>query len=157
MIPVTGSAVQVRDLGRFERGPAQPARPSQERSVTIVRSFVDAYNRHDLSGVLATMADRVQYGDCDYTHGQGAAMRGINDLRNWLLGRFAEHEQFLQAQIGVPPGNRQPPVAALSFLRTSDALQAQGRVRESAAKIFLTPDGSRLAFVALGGGANCLN
>jgi hypothetical protein len=120
----------------------------------VVRAFVDAYNRHDVPGVLATLAPDIQYGDCDYTHEVGGILHGLQATQAWLRARFAEHDLFLQASIGAFPRLR-PPGASLEAIRVNDGILPGQHVQTGGAKIFMTGDGARIRFVAMGGMGNC--
>jgi hypothetical protein len=141
---------------------------TQERTRALVQAFIDAYNRHDIAGVLALFAPIFQYGDCDETH---HVFQYVNDynpstghliasdvaparhaLAEWLRARFAAHDYFAQASVLVPG---QPKVAGVTGLRVNDALRAQGRVSPLNFKIIVSDDGTHIATAALSSVLTC--
>jgi YVTN family beta-propeller protein len=153
--PVMSPQVQVQVLGGPARQTPRPAGPSVARSLAVLRNFVDAYNRHDVQGVLSALDGNVQYFDCDMSAGMAAHMNGTAAVRAWLQARFAEHDRFLQADISVPPGPTSPLVASLETVRVNDFVLLGHRVMVMGVKIFLAKDGGHLATVEMGGGPNC--
>jgi YVTN family beta-propeller protein len=153
--PVNESAVRLLVLKSILRHAPQPAGPSVDRSLAVLRAFVDAYNTHDLQGVLSTLADDIRYGDCDYTGGITRILQGKGAVKAWLQARFAEHDRFLQAQIDVPHGPTFPRGASITAIRISDTVQAQGRLKWVGIKIGLTSGGGYLELVRMGGGPDC--
>lgn len=146
---IDDSAVRLIDLHGLSRQAAIVAGPSPDRSLAVVRAFVDAYNAHDVAGVLSTVADDIAYADCNYASAQATAIQGKAALEAWLRARFAEHDRLLQARIEIqgagvaPPG----PGGSLLAIRVNDVLQAQQRLKMVAAKIALTSDGDHLRSV----------
>ncbi len=130
--------------------PPVAAGPSHTRSVAVVHAFVDAYNSGNLAGVLATVADDIDYGDCNDILGQGRIMHGKTALAAWLQARFAEHDHFANARIDVPGLGGDWRGVSLNVLRVSDILRAQRRLVVLSAKIGLTRDGSRLQALRTG-------
>ena len=127
---------------------------TMERTRAVVQAFVDAYNNHDVSGVLALLTDPLQYADCDATHHTRQVLRGKAEVALWLRARFAERDRWAQARVLLYGPQSQPPNdphgAGLEGMRINDVLRAQGRVTNWAAKLLLTEDGSRLTAVILG-------
>lgn len=160
----TVPVLQVLTPGTLVRHAPISAGPSAARSLAVVQAFVDAYNRHDAQGVLATLAPDVSYGDCAYTDtgavstGSGARdgmLHGWGAVLAWLQARFAEHDRFLQPTISLPGGQKDPLGASLEAIRVNDAVQEHQPITLAGAKIALTQDGGHLQWVAMGGGANC--
>ncbi len=140
---VGSSVVRLVDLRGIPRQAPRPAGPSGDRSLAVLRAFVDAYNSHDLAGVVSTLAPNIDYADC-------RIMRGKGEVQAWLRVLFAEHERLLQARISVPRGPRFPYTASITAIRVDDAVQARGQVAWFAAKIGLTHDGGHVRFVRIG-------
>ncbi len=140
---VGASSVRLVDLRGIPRQAPRPAGASGDRSLAVLRAFVDAYNSHDLAGVLSTLAPDVDYADC-------RIMRGTGAVQAWLRVLFAEHERLMQAQIDVPRGPMFPYTASITAIRVDDAVQARGHVAWFAAKIGLTHDGGQVQFVRIG-------
>ncbi len=140
---VGASSVRLVDLRGIPRQAPRAAGPSGDRSLAVLRAFVDAYNSHDLPGVLSTLDAGVNYADCRIMHGKGA-------VQAWLRVLFAEHERLVQAQISVPRGPMFPYAAAITAIRVDDAVQSRGHVVWFAAKIGLTRDGDHVQFVRIG-------
>lgn len=163
--PVLALAASLDDatLHRFPLAGLSPlppvaSGPSHTRSVAVVRAFVDAYNSGNLAGVLATVADDIDYGDgdCNDDPGQTQIIHGKQALAAWLQARFAEHDHFANARIEAPGLGGDWRGVSLSVLQTNDVLRAQQRLVATSAKIGLTRDGSRLQSLRMGGGtASC--
>jgi len=143
-------------LHRFTLAASSPrapiAAPSHARSIAVVEAFVDAYNTQNLAGVLATVADDIDYGDCNDALGYAQIMHGKGALTTWLQARFAEHDRFAGARIGTPVEVNGQPGVSLSVIRISDVLRVRRRLVAISAKIGLTRDGSRLQALRTGGG-----
>lgn len=136
--------------------PQQTPAASVGRSMGVTHAFLDAYNAHNLAGVLATLAADVDYGDCDYRHATSKVMHGKSNVAAWLRARFAEHDRLLHGTVSVPSGERWPQaVAIFGIARVNDTLKAQHRSVDVAAKIGLTHNGSLLEAVRMGGGSDC--
>jgi len=140
---IGSSVVRLVDLRGLPRQHPRPAGPSGDRSLAVLRAFVDAYNSHDLAGVLSTLAADIDYADC-------RIMRGKGEVQAWLRVLFAEHERLVQARISVPRGPRFPYAAAITAIRVDDAVQARGQVAWIGAKIALTHDGGHVRLVSIG-------
>jgi len=118
----------------------------------VTRTFLDAYNAHNLPGVLATLAADIDYGDCDYRHKVSRIMHGKGAVAAWLRARFAEHDRLLHGTISVPDGARMPQaVAIFGMTRSNDTLKAQHRSVVIAAKIGLTHNERFLEALRMGG------
>jgi len=127
-----------------------PAGPSETRLRTVLRAYFDAYNNHDVAGVLALLGDGFQYGDCDDARRIVYDFRTKREVATWLRARFAERDRFTQVDLGSPDhALNSPPVANPGFIRTNDTLRAQGRVRVGGAKVILTQVGDRISTMAL--------
>jgi hypothetical protein len=148
-------AVRLLVLKNISRHAPQSAGPSVDRSLAVLRDFVDAYNTHDLQGALSTLADDIKYGDCDDTGGITRILQSKGAVKAWLQARFAEHDRFLQTQIDVPHGPMFPRGASITAIRINDTVQAQGRLKWVGIKIGLTSDGGHLELVGMGGGPDC--
>jgi hypothetical protein len=112
----------------------------------VLEQFLDSYDRHDLAGVLSTLATsdpRFKYADCDYTGYPSPTLTTRADIVRWLRARFGEGDRFNSIRIVQP--NR-PDVIGFQGSRISDVLQAQGRspLEEPTAKMLMTDDGSRM-------------
>lgn len=121
-------------------------------------AFVDAYNRHDVQGVLATLDDTFLYGDCNPVTEQYLQLGHHSDdkaeLAVWLRDRFKDGEHFavVGEAIGTPDGipANDPLVTGLSLVRTSTVLTEAGKQPvQLNTKIILNPSGEKLAMVAL--------
>ncbi len=140
---VGASVVRLVDLQGIPRQAPRAAGASGDRSLAVLRAFVDAYNSHDLAGVLSTLATDIDYADC-------RILRGKGEVQAWLRVLFAEHERLVQARISVPRGPRFPYAAAITAIRVDDAVQARGHVAWIGVKIALTHDGGQVRFVRIG-------
>lgn len=140
---VGSSVVRLVDLRGIPRQAPRPAGPSGDRSLAVLRAFVDAYNSHDLAGVVSTLAPNIDYADC-------RIMRGKGEVQAWLRVLFAEHERLLQARISVPRGPMFPYAAAITAIRVDDAVRARRQVAWIGAKIALTHDGGQVRLVSIG-------
>lgn len=135
-----------------------PAGPSNQKSQIILQAFFDAYNHHDLPGVLATLGD-VNYGDCDYANGVFHSIHTKDDLATWLKARFADQdrleirEMYIGAADGYPPND--PTSTGVDVRRTSNTLQAIGTTKRLGIKIILTKDGDKIGAVAIEGNVSC--
>ncbi len=103
------------------------------RQYTIKRAtdYVDAYNRHDIRGVLATLDfsdPTFFYSDCDYAFGEGVKSYSKAEVTAWLRARFAEGERFSRATVfnHNPSSND---VAGFNGVRVSDIVRAHGLSR----------------------------
>jgi YVTN family beta-propeller protein len=134
-------------------GRAWPSTLSRAHSRAVIQAFVDAYNRHDVAGVLALFPVRFLYGDCDYTHHTSSTLTNKEALAAWLRARFAEHDYFAQATVIMNGSQSYPPNdphdGGVDVLRTSDALRVQHRIANFGFKITLTMDGTRIQRAAL--------
>ncbi|MDB5056880.1 MAG: hypothetical protein JWO59_352 [Chloroflexi bacterium] len=134
-------------------GRAWPSTLSRAHSRAVIQAFVDAYNRHDVAGVLALFPVRFLYGDCDYTHHTSSTLMNKAALAAWLRARFAEHDFFAQATVIMNGSQSYPPNdphdGGVDVLRTSDALRVQRRIANFGFKITLTTDGTRIQRAAV--------
>jgi len=83
------------------------SQPNRER--TLARTFLDRYNRHDVAGVLALLADDVVYGDCDSSQGTIVDLVGKSAVEAWLQKRFAEGDRIVQPRAVLRSWLSQPP------------------------------------------------
>jgi hypothetical protein len=51
-----------------------------ETSHIVLQTFFDAYNRHDVEGVLVTLAETFAYGDCEIAARQMLVFETKDDL-----------------------------------------------------------------------------
>ncbi len=137
---------------------AWPDTLSSRRSQAVIQAFIDAYNQHNLTGVLALFPDHFVYGDCDYAHHILHGIKSKAELATWLRARFADHDYFEQARVVMsgpqdfPPND--PHVAEVQNLRTSDTLRSLGKTIYSGFKIILTADGAQIGAAALSSNTN---
>jgi hypothetical protein len=96
----------------------------------VVQAFVDAYNRHDINGVLATVAPQPAYwyGDCDYVWHDTYGIKGKAAFVQMLRDRFAENDHLQVNTIEEAGLNHQlsPYTFSLSGTRTNDPITVQG-------------------------------
>lgn len=71
--------------------------PKKERA--LGRAFVDAYNRHDVTGVLALVAGSIVYDDCDFSQGTVVNLTGKAGVAAWLRARFAQADRLVRPRI----------------------------------------------------------
>jgi hypothetical protein len=115
----------------------------------VVRSFLDAYNAHNLVGVLATLAPDIDYADHDYLRGVPMVMHGKKSVAAWLRARFAEGDRLLHGTISIPDAARPWAVAVFGLTRVNRPLAAQRRTVVVAAKVALTPNCSHVQALRL--------
>ncbi len=147
----TYGLVSVLALQGGARPAAAPtAPPSEMRLRAVLRAFFDAYNNHDVAGVLALLGHGFQYGDCDDARRIVYDFHSKAEVATWLRARFADHDRFTQVDLGSPDhALTSPPVVNPGYIRTNDTLRAQGRVHVAGAKVILTPAGDRISTMAL--------
>lgn len=142
--------VSMLDIHGGVRHAAVPAGPSEARLRAVLQAYFDAYNNHDIAGVLAILGDRFQYGDCDEARHIARSFHSKVEVATWLRARFAEHDRFTQVDLGSPDhALNSPPAANPGFIRTNDTLRAQGRILVAGAKVILTQAGDRISTMAL--------
>ena len=95
---------------------------SLARSEALVQDFVDAYNRHDINGVLATWDPKLKYNDCDYATSHLVLLTTKQQLRQWLRTVFEEQDTFQHAQ----PLGRNPGEVGFLSVRASSVIRALG-------------------------------
>ena len=136
-----------------------PSTPSVEGSRFVLEAFFDAYNRHDLAGVLATLADPFVYGDCDFARRQMYVFETEDELTTWLNTKFADQDQFLVEEIVIAPTEGSPPDdprnTVVEVLRTNTSLEAIAEPRRSLFKIILNPEGNRIQYLNTYGNVEC--
>lgn len=138
---------------------AQQASASDELEQTryAVRTFLDAYARHDLRGTLAALSDTtLNYGDCDYAEHQSSGFRNKNSLRRWIRARFEEGDQFQQVDVTIggtlADGTPDYRVAGVTVTRVNDPLEVQGDLKHRVSfKLVRERGGTRLSTAALSG------
>jgi ketosteroid isomerase-like protein len=106
--------------GRLPHG----SKPARERA--LARSFLDAYGRHDVAGVVALLAADIVYADCDVSNGTLASLSGKSAVAAWLQKRFASGDRIAQPRVLVKSWLSQPPnsptVFAIEGARADPAL-----------------------------------
>jgi len=95
---------------------------SLAQSKALMQEYLDAYNRHDINGVLATFDSKLKYGDCDYATSHLVFLTTKKQLRQWLRTVFEEQDTFQHAQII----GRDPGVVGFLSVRASSVIQALG-------------------------------
>jgi len=98
------------------------AGPSLAQSKALMQKYLDAYNRHDINGVLATFDTKLKYGDCDYATSHVVPFTTKQQLRQWLRTVFEEQDTFQHAQIM----GRDPGVVGFLSVRASSVIRALG-------------------------------
>lgn len=82
---------------------APGANPSKTR--TVVQTFLDAYNAHDLPRVLETLTGNVVYTDCDFIHHTLETLRGKTAVRHALRTQLGQGDVLTNARIAVSSTN----------------------------------------------------
>ena len=136
-----------------------PAGPDIQSSKIVLQAFFDAYNRHDFTGVLATLAETFAYGDCDFAERQMLGFETKPDLSIWLQRKFAHEDQFqvIELIIAPPEGSpaNDPRLAAVQVIRTSQTLKKLSQEKQSLFKIVLSPEGNRIQYINAYGNVDC--
>jgi len=91
-------------------------------SEALVQDFIDAYNQHNINGVLATFDTKLKYYDCDYATSHLVFLTTKKQLRQWLRTVFEEQDTFQHAQ----PLGRNPGVVGFHSVRASSVIRALG-------------------------------
>ncbi|HEY8684953.1 MAG TPA: nuclear transport factor 2 family protein [Chloroflexota bacterium] len=127
-----------------------------QHTQAVVRSFIHAYNRHDLKGVLNLFTPSVRYTDCDWVRQTPRYAIGPAQLQRLFQREFADNQHFLHPKI-TTANPQQRYVAGLDFLQTSRSMQQHGIAPyASGFKIVLeTTDYQRIAGVAGQGPDGC--
>lgn len=97
---------------------------SAVRTRSLVQAFLDAYNAHNITRVLATVRKDVVYKDCNYRSRRPEIVQGKSQMRAWLQARFRENDHFLHPSIMVDNPD-QPYVAAIEADRDSQAIRGR--------------------------------
>lgn len=92
------------------------------RPEALVQNFLDAYNRHDINGVLATFDSKLKYYDCDYAMSHVVLLTTKQQLRQRLRTVFEEQDTFQHAQ----PMGRNPEEVGFLSVRASSVIRALG-------------------------------
>lgn len=136
-----------------------PSNPNIQSSQIVLRAFFETYNRHDLVGVLATLAETFAYGDCDFAERHMLVFEKERDLATWLQARFADEEQFQVIEMIIAPPEGSPPndprLAAVKVFRTSKTLKVLNTERESFFKVVLSVEGNRIQYLNTYGNVDC--
>jgi hypothetical protein len=122
----------------------------------VIRSFIHAYNHHDLQGVLNLFTPSARYTDCDWVRQAPRYAIDQAELRGLFQREFADNEYFLRPKI-TTANPQQRYVAALDFLQTSRSMQRRGIAPHAGGfKIVLeTTDYKRIEFIAGQGPNGC--
>jgi hypothetical protein len=135
----------------------------QAREVSILVSFVSAYNNGSLPAALSLLTENVNISDCDYQHHVAVQFNGQAEAEAWLRQRFSDHDQLRIESIADE--NRQQPLGVLGVSwarRTSDTLRLLGfedgiRPQSGAKVIFMEARIWRFAMGPVGGQASLCN
>jgi hypothetical protein len=125
-----------------------------------VQAFVDAYNRHDINGVLATVAPQPTYwyGDCDYVWHESYGIKGKAPFIRMLRDRFAENDRLQPTQIweGEDSNGPSPDTLGISGTRTNDPITVQGLPpQDFGAKVIMDPSTGRIGWFMGGNERDC--
>jgi len=138
---------------------ALPATPTVEGSHIVLQAFFDAYNRHDLSGVLLMLAETFTYGDCNFIDRQRHVFETRDDLIIWLEAKFADQDEFFIEEMIIAPAEgslpNDPRNTAVRALRKNTSLQALAKAKHSLFKIVLNPEGNRIQYLNTYGNLDC--
>jgi hypothetical protein len=136
---------------------ALPPGPSIERTRIILEAYFDAYNNHDVAGILEILSTTFQYGDCDYQNHVDLVLKDYEELKQWLSSRFDLHDHFEVVEMTIAPAEGSPPIsprmAAVEVIRTSDILPSDGR--RSLFKIVMDEAGDHISFLNTEGNILC--
>ena len=128
-----------------------------QTSRLVLQTFFDSYNRHDLTGVLATLSETFTYGDCDFVRGQMFVFETKEDLAIWLQTKFADGDHFRVDEMIIAPADgspaNDPRSIAVKVLRTSEILKDQKR--PSLFKSILSTEGNRIQYLNTYGNVDC--
>jgi hypothetical protein len=134
-------------------GATQRATPPQLKAVVAAtfQRFLDAYSRHDIAGVLSTLAFsdprlKFNYHDCDYTGVPGSRVTSEAGMRSWLRDRFAENDRFTDIQVGQDGDDL---AIGMGATRVNDILWARKRSVALGSKSAAIPDGTKFYKVVL--------
>jgi len=116
-------------------------------SEALVQDFIDAYNRHDINGVLATFDSKLKYYDCDYATSHVVLLTTKQQLRQWLRTVFEERDTFQHAQ----PMGRNPEEVGFLSVRASSVIRALGVSSIDAKPKFRVNANVKFVYVAMGG------
>jgi len=103
----------------------QLATTTYKHTKTFVRSFFQAYNRHDLQAVLGMVTTSVRYADCDWVMQQGRFAFGKAELKQLFQREFSDGQQFLRLSV-VASNPNQRYVAGAQFLQTARSMRRHG-------------------------------
>lgn len=130
ILPLFFVTVYIATTGPTSAAPTQ--RPQRLSSIqhqttykhtrTVVWSFIHAYNRHDLNGVLTLFIPSARYVDCDWVRQTPRYAIGHAELQRLFQREFADSERILQPMI-TTANPHQRYVAGLDFLQTSRSMQ----------------------------------
>jgi hypothetical protein len=136
-----------------------PSNPNLENSRIVLQAFFDSYNRHDLAGVLATLAETFAYGDCAFATRQMLGFETIEDLTAWLGVKFAEGVRFRVEEMIIAPAEgspaSEPRSTAVQVSRTNETLEKRVQEKQSLFKIILNAEGNRIQYLNTYGNVDC--
>lgn len=157
--PTQAKAVQIPTESISAALAALPPNPNIQSSQTVLQAFFDAYDHHDLAGVLATFAETFAYGDCDFQDHQMLVFETRPDLTTWLQAKFVDEDQFqvIKMIIAPPDGSpaNDPGLAAVQVLRTNETLKVLAAEKQSLFKIVLNEEGNRIQYLNTYGNVDC--
>ena len=134
---------------------ALPLGSNVETSRIVLQAFFDAYNRHDIEGVLMTLAKTFAYSDCDVVARHMFVFETKEDLAMWLEMKFSEGDHIIVGKMIIAPAEGSPPneprSTAVEVFRTSTILKE----KEGLFKIILNEEGNRIQYLNAYGNVDC--
>lgn len=127
---------------------------ARARQIAVVVSLLDAYASGDAGAVLAHTTVDIVWSDCDYAAGHAVDLHGVEQVRRWLVSRFAAHDRLVLRAVSYPASG-DPRVLGVSFSRRSNSeLTAKGHPNgiqpPIAAKVIFATDGQAIESFAAG-------
>lgn len=135
----------------------------QAREVSILVSFVSAFNNASLREALSLLTENVNVSDCDYQHRVAVQFNGQAEAEAWLRQRFSDHDQLRIESIADENPQQRLGVLGVSWARrTSDTLRLLGfgdgiKPQSGAKVIFMDARIWRFAMGPVGGQASLCN
>lgn len=126
---------------------SRPAPADQRQAELVLKSFVDAYNRHNLADVFKLFA-QIDYKDCASGDGHINHLQDQAALEQWLHARFTKreqleaHEYYIRAS--TPVGSDEPIKATAVVVRLIAGTPPEERTRRARIDFVLTGDGERI-------------
>lgn len=124
-VAMTGMVAPAATAAGTQRLTGDTHHTTYQHTHAVVRSFIHAYNHHDLQGVLNLFIPSARYYDCDWTRQKPRDAIGQAQLRRLFRREFADNERILRPTI-ITANPEQRYVAALDFLQTSRSMQRRG-------------------------------